>query len=265
MRGGPAYTSRYDRSRFWGPRQARGDLLLVDDRGVGPHRGGSFMDPRRGSGSSSRRCSWQLVVIVILNPFVTWIQARGVPRIARNALRIHRLPRCRCAGGPRRPPERRRAGAQDSWRRSPSCTTTPLRTPSQLLESLGFENVTVWSYDQIVDYLNDPDESRHDRLDRTRSGSDRSRPASSSSSSSSSSGPVLAFYFLIDLPNVQRPPPRRVPGTTSSRGRPRGEPAEHRPREDSSGASSSWRLIVGIMLSFGYWLDRAWSSISSSG
>jgi predicted PurR-regulated permease PerM len=120
----------------------------------------------------------------------------------------------------------------------------------ELLESLGFENVTIWNYDQIVEYLNDPD--NRDALVSI---------ALNQLGSVTAGifefvlvflvGPVLAFYFLIDLPNVQK----RLLGVFPERRR---AEAAHVGRQLNTALGGFLRgqmlvaFLVGVMLSFGY-------------
>ena len=97
-----------------------------------------------------------LVVIVILNPLVGWLQDRGVPRLlgtivgfvaffaGATLLALAIVPNVADQA----------QGLVDEF---PALYDSSAEDAQSLLESLGFDNVTVWTYDRVVDYLNDPD------------------------------------------------------------------------------------------------------------
>ncbi len=190
-----------------------------------------------------------LVVIVILNPMVSWLQARGVPRLAGTAIGFLAF----------------FAGAallallilpgvgeqtQGFVEEFPALYDSSADDLESLLDSLGFENVTIWTYDQIVDYLNDPDNRDAivgvvlDRLGSVTAGIFEFILVFLI-------GPVLAFYFLIDLENVQQ----RLLGVFPERRR---AEAAHVGRQLNTALGGFLRgqllvaLIVGILLSVGY-------------
>ncbi len=192
-----------------------------------------------------------LVVIVILNPLVTWMQDRGIPRIIGTLLAfivfIAAVVLVAVAVLPSVVEQ-----AQGLVETFPELYDDMTQDAVDVLNSLGFENVTIWNYDQIVDYLNDP-ENRDtivtialDRLGSVTAGIFEFILVFLV-------GPVLAFYFLIDLPNVQK----RLLGTF---------PEEKRAEAAHVGGQLNTALggflrgqllvavIVGVMLSFGYWL-----------
>ena len=190
-----------------------------------------------------------VVVIVILNPLVTWLQQRGVPRIAGagigflaffaglTLLLLLILPGIADQ-------------AQGFVEEFPALYDNSAEDLESVFESLGFENVTVWSYDQIVDYLNDPGNRDAifsvvlDRLGSVTAGIFEFILVFLI-------GPVLAFYFLIDLENVQQ----RLVGVFPERRR---AEAAHVGRQLNTALGGFLRgqllvaLIVGILLSLGY-------------
>jgi predicted PurR-regulated permease PerM len=128
-------------------------------------------------------------------------------------------------------------------------TGEQLRT---LLASLGFGDVTVWTYDQLLNYLNDP--ANRDTLTSLL----LSRIGTVTAGIFEFIlvfliGPVLAFYFLVDLPNTQV----RLVDVFPER---RQAEASHVGRQLNTALGGFLRgqlvvaLIVGVMLSFGYWL-----------
>lgn len=192
-----------------------------------------------------------IVVIVILNPFVTWLQGRGVPRLlgtmtgfivffaAATLLALAIVPNVADQ-------------AQVLIETFPELYDDTSQDVVRLLESLGFENVTIWSYDQIVDYLNDPD-NRDTIVSVVLNQLGGVTAGIFEFILVFLVGPVLAFYFLIDLQSVQS----RLLGVFPERRR---DEAAHVGRQLNTALGGFLRgqllvaLIVGVMLSFGYWL-----------
>ena len=192
-----------------------------------------------------------VVVIVILNPFVSWLQRKGLPRLvgtlfafvvflaAVALLAVALLPSVVDQ-------------AQGLVEEFPQLYDDTAVDAVNALESLGFEDVTVWNYDQIVDYLNDPDNRDAlvtlalDRLGSVTSGIFEFILVFLV-------GPVLAFYFLIDLPNVQN----RLLGVVPESRRPEVAHVGNQLNVALGGFLRGQMLvafIVGVMLSVGYWL-----------
>jgi predicted PurR-regulated permease PerM len=192
-----------------------------------------------------------IVVVYMLNPFVTWLNNRGTPRVvgailgflvffsAVSLLAIVLLPDIV-------------KQAQGFIETFPGLYDNSVKQVADIADSLGFDNVSIWNYDQLVGYLNDP-ENRTTVLS-----------ASLDVLGSVSAGifefvlvfligPVLAFYFLIDLPSVQN---RLVEIFPEDR---RAE-ASYVGRQVNTALGGFLRgqlvvaLIVGVMLSFGYWI-----------
>ncbi|MCL1593122.1 MAG: AI-2E family transporter [Actinomycetia bacterium] len=190
-----------------------------------------------------------VVIIFILNPFVSWLHRRGVPRLlgailgflvffsAVALLAVVLLPDIV-------------KQAQSFVETFPALYDNSTMQAKDLLATAGFENVTVWNYDQLVEYLNDP-ENRNtlislalDQLGSVTAGIFEFILVFLI-------GPVLAFYFLIDLPSVQQ----RMVDVFPDR---RKAEAAHVGRQLNTALGGFLRgqlvvaLIVGVMLSLGY-------------
>lgn len=119
-----------------------------------------------------------------------------------------------------------------------------------LASSLGFDNVTIWTYDQLVDYVSDPDNQDLiidvvvNRLRGVTAGIFEFILVFLL-------GPVLAFYLLIDLPQVKDRITRMFPPNTR-------DEALHVGRQVNTAVGGFLRgqllvaLIVGVLLSVGY-------------
>lgn len=192
-----------------------------------------------------------VMIVFILNPLVEWMARRGIPRVVgalvgflvfASAIAILLI---LLAPGLVEQGE----SLVDRFPQIFDDTGSQLK---DLLESLGFENVTVWTYDDLVDYLNDP--ANRDTL------SDLlfSRLGTVTAGIFEFIlvfliGPVLAFYFLVDLPNTQE----RLTGVFPVDRR---AEAQHVGRQLNTALGGFLRgqlvvaMIVGVMLSVGYWL-----------
>ena len=192
-----------------------------------------------------------VVIVYILNPLVAWLHRHGIPRVlgaligfvaffSGLALLVILLA-----------PDiaTQTEGFIDRFPQLFDDTGEQLRN---VLASFGFESVNVWSYDQLVDYLNDP--ANRDTLTSIF----LSRLGTVTAGIFEFVlvfliGPVLAFYFLVDLPHTQT---RLVDIFPEHR---RSE-ASHVGRQLNTALGGFLRgqlvvaLIVGVMLSFGYWL-----------
>lgn len=190
-----------------------------------------------------------VLIIFILNPFVSWLHLKGVPRFlgvilgflvffsSIALLAIALVPDIA-------------AQAQSFVDTFPALYDDSVSQVKTLLASAGFETTGVWNYDQLVAYLNDPANRDTlislalDRLGSVTAGIFEFILVFLI-------GPVLAFYFLIDLPNVQR----RLVEVFPERRR---AEAAHVGRQLNTALGGFLRgqlvvaLIVGIMLSFGY-------------
>jgi predicted PurR-regulated permease PerM len=121
-----------------------------------------------------------------------------------------------------------------------------------LLASAGFENVAIIDYSELLDYINDPENRStlmsilFDQLGTVTSGIFEFILIFLV-------GPVLAFYFLIDLPTVQRRLVEVFPKDRQTE-------ASFVGRQLNVAIGGFLRgqllvaVIVGVMLSFGYWV-----------
>ena len=190
-----------------------------------------------------------VVTIVVLNPLVSWLQQHGIPRLLGTLigfivffagvalLAIAVLPSVIDQ-------------AQNLVETFPQLYNDSVSDLRNILEDFGFENVAIWDYDRIVEYLNDPDNRNTivsivvDQLGSVTAGIFEFILVFLV-------GPVLAFYFLIDLPNVQG----RLLGVFPERRR---AEAAHVGNQLNVALGGFLRgqlvvaLIVGVMLSFGY-------------
>jgi len=189
------------------------------------------------------------VVVVILNPTVSWFERRGIPRLlgtlagfvvfvaAVALLAIVTLPSILDQ-------------AESLVDQFPDLYNNGASDIRSLLDSVGLDNVVVWNYDQIVDYLNDPGNRDaifgivFDRLGWVTAGIFEVILVFLV-------GPVVAFYFLIDLPNVKN----RILGMVPERRR---AEVAYLGRQLNAALGGFLRgqmlvaLIVGVMLSLGY-------------
>ena len=190
-----------------------------------------------------------VVIVYILNPFVTWLNKRGTPRVvgalfgflvffsAVALLAILLLPDII-------------SQAQAFVETFPGLYDNSVQQLDDLADSLGFSGVTIWNYDQIVDYLNDP-QNRSTLLDVSLGFLGSVTAGIFEFILVFLVGPVLAFYFLIDLPSVQQrlveifPKDRRTEAAFVG-------------RQVNTALGGFLRgqlvvaLIVGVMLSLGY-------------
>jgi predicted PurR-regulated permease PerM len=190
-----------------------------------------------------------VLIVYILNPLVSWLNRRGMPRVigallgflvffsAIALLAIVLLPDVI-------------AQAQGFVETFPALYDNSVNQVYDLADSLGFNNVTIWSYDQLVNYLNDP-QNRSTLLDVSLNLLGTVTAGIFEFILVFLVGPVLAFYFLIDLPSVQQ---RLVEVFPVDR---RAE-ASYVGRQVNTALGGFLRgqlvvaLIVGIMLSVGY-------------
>jgi predicted PurR-regulated permease PerM len=190
-----------------------------------------------------------LVVIVILNPFVSWLQGRGVPRLAGTLLAFivffAAVTLLALAIVPNIVQQ-----AQSFVETFPNLYDNSAEDIRRVLESFGFDNVAVWSYDDLLGYLNDPANRDAivsvvlDRLGGVTAGIFEFVLVFLV-------GPVLAFYFLIDLPSVQQ----RLLGIFPERRRAEAAFVGGQLNAALGGFLRGQllvALIVGVMLSVGY-------------
>jgi len=190
-----------------------------------------------------------VVVVYILNPFVTWLHKRGLPRVvgallgflvffsAITLLAILLLPDIV-------------AQAQAFVETFPALYDNSVQQVYDLTESLGFSSVSIWNYDQIVDYLNDP-QNRSTLVDVSLGFLGSVTAGIFEFILVFLVGPVLAFYFLIDLPSVQQRLVEIFPEDRRTE-------AAYVGRQVNTALGGFLRgqlvvaFIVGIMLSVGY-------------
>ncbi len=191
-----------------------------------------------------------VVIIYILNPLVSWLSQRGVPRVfgamlgfliffsGLTLLAVLIFPDIR----------EQSQGFIDTF---PSLYDQTAADLESLLASAGFESISIIDYSELLDYINDP-ENRNTLMSIL---FDRLGTVTSSIFEFILIflvGPVLAFYFLIDLPHVQR---RLVDVFPVGRR----QEAAHVGRQLNTAIGGFLRgqlvvaVIVGVMLSFGYW------------
>jgi predicted PurR-regulated permease PerM len=191
-----------------------------------------------------------LIVVIVLNPFVSALQHRGVHRLIGAAIAFLGLLAAFVAMGLVVIPS-----VADQARGF--ATEFPLLYDRLIEQVASFGDrfgldPSLWSYDQILNYLNDPENQDtilsivFDRLGTLTTGIFEFILVFLL-------GPVIAFYVLIDLPNVQQRLLDMVPE------RNRAEVA-YVGRRLNSAVGGFLRgqlvvaIIVGVMLSVGYWL-----------
>ena len=190
-----------------------------------------------------------VVVVYLLNPFVSWLNNRGTPRVvgaflgflvffsAVSLLAILLLPDII-------------AQAQAFVETFPALYDNSVRQVYDLADSFGLSNVTIWNYDQLLDYLNDP-QNRSTVLDISLNFLGSVTAGIFEFILVFLLGPVLAFYFLIDLPSVQQRLVELFPDDRRTE-------ASFVGRQVNTALGGFLRgqlvvaFIVGIMLSVGY-------------
>ncbi len=190
-----------------------------------------------------------VVIVYMLNPFVSWLDGRGTPRVvgaflgflvffaAVALLALVLLPDV----------VDQARGFIDQF---PSLYDNSIQQMRDLAESLGFGNVSLWNYDQLVTYLNDP-ENQSALLNVSLNFLGSVTAGIVEFALVFLIGPVLAFYFLIDLPSVQQRLVEVFPEDRRSE-------AAFIGRQVNTALGGFLRgqlvvaLIVGILLSIGY-------------
>ena len=191
-----------------------------------------------------------VVIVFVLNPLVTWFAKRGVPRLVGAMVgflaSLSGLALIVLLVAPDIVEQ-----AQSLVDRFPEIFDDTTRQLSDVLNDVGFESVVIWNYQDMIDYLNDP-ENRDTILDLLSSNIGSLTAGLLEFVLVILIGPVLAFYFLVDLPATGK----RVLGIF-----PPGKQAEAAHVGDQLNAALGGFLrgqlvvavIVGSMLSFGYW------------
>lgn len=192
-----------------------------------------------------------VVIVFVLNPLVIWFHNRGIPRLVGALVGFltffAALALILVVVAPDMVDQ-----AQSLVDRFPDIFDTSAQQLKDLLADLGFENVAVWNYQDLVDYLNDPG-NRDNLFDLFASNFGTVASGIFEFILVFLIGPVLAFYFLVDLPSTGKrmlgvfPPARQAE-------------AVHVGKQLNAALGGFLRgqlvvaLIVGTMLSFGYWL-----------
>jgi len=192
-----------------------------------------------------------VVIVFVLNPMVTFFHDRGVPRIVGAMLGFLTffagLALILVLVAPDMVDQ-----AQSLVERFPDIFDDTASQIRGVLADLGFENVAVWNYQDLLDYLNDPD--NRDTLIHLLTANVGSITAGIFEFILVFLiGPVLAFYFLVDLPSTGR----RIAGIFPPE---RQSEAIHLGNQLNAALGGFLRgqlvvaLIVGSLLSLGYWL-----------
>jgi predicted PurR-regulated permease PerM len=192
-----------------------------------------------------------IVIVYILNPLVSWLHTHGVPRVLGALLGFVAFFSALALLAILLAPDivTQTEGFIDRFPQLFDDTGEQIKS---LLAAFGADSVNVWTYDQLVDYLNDP--ANRDTLTSLF----LSRLGTVTAGIFEFIlvfliGPVLAFYFLVDLPNTQIRLVDIFPGRRQAE-------AAHVGRQLNTALGGFLRgqlvvaLIVGVMLSFGYWL-----------
>jgi predicted PurR-regulated permease PerM len=192
-----------------------------------------------------------VVFIFLLNPIVSYLKRRGVPRVVGTGIGFLILLGVLILLGALVIPSV--VDQATSFTETfPEIFDNTQGQLTDLITYFGFEPVELWTYDQLVDYLNDP--SNQETITSFLFGWLRGVTAGVFEFILVFLlGPVLAFYLLVDLPNVQQRVLELVPK------RNRAETA-YVGRSVNAAVGGFLRgqlivaLIVGVLLSFGYWL-----------
>ncbi len=191
-----------------------------------------------------------LVVVIVLNPFVTTLQKHGIHRLIGTTIAFLGLLAALVVVGIIVIPSIANQ-AREFVTEFPSIYDRLTEQVVTFGERFGFDP-SLWTYDQILDYLNDPDNQdtilslAFEWLGTLTTGIFEFILVFLL-------GPVVAFYVLIDLPNVQQRLLEMIPQSN------RAETA-YVGRRLNSAVGGFLRgqlvvaIIVGVMLSFGYWL-----------
>ncbi|MEN8041739.1 MAG: AI-2E family transporter [Actinomycetota bacterium] len=192
-----------------------------------------------------------IVIIYILNPMVSWLAGRGVPRVigailgflvffsALSLLAVVIFPDIR-------------SQTESFIETFPTLYDQTAQDLARILESAGFESVAFLGYEELLEYLNDPNNRNtimsifFDQLGTVTSGIFEFILVFLV-------GPVVAFYFLIDLPHVQQRLVDVFPVGHRTE-------AAHVGRQLNTAIGGFLRgqlvvaVIVGVMMAFGYWI-----------
>ena len=191
-----------------------------------------------------------LIVVFVLNPFVTVLQRRGVHRLIGAAIAFLAFLAVVVAVGLIVIPSI--ADQASSFASEfPEIYDDLAEQVVNTGERFGLD-ASIWTYDEILDYLNDPDNQDtilsviFGRIGTLTSGVFEFILVFLL-------GPVIAFYLLVDLPNVQQ----RMLDLVPEKGRAEFAYVGRRLNTAVGGFMRGQLLvaiIVGVMLSFGYWI-----------
>ncbi|MEZ5176348.1 MAG: AI-2E family transporter [Acidimicrobiia bacterium] len=192
-----------------------------------------------------------VVIVFVLNPMVSWLHRRGVPRILGALLGFLAFFAGLALVAVVVTPDIIDQ-TQSLVDRFPTIFDDTAQQLRDLLDDLGFGSIAVWSYQDLVDYLNDPG-NRDTLIDLLTANIGSVTAGVFEFILVFLIGPVLAFYFLVDLPSTGE----RMVGLIPPKKR--GE-MMHLGRQLNVALGGFLRgqlvvaLIVGSLLSFGYWL-----------
>jgi len=192
-----------------------------------------------------------VVIVFVLNPLVTWFHKRGIPRVVGALIGFltffAALALIVIVVAPDMVGQ-----AQSLVERFPDIFDDTTSQLKDVMADLGFENVAVWNYQDLLDYLNDP-ANRDTLFDLFTANFGGVAAGVFEFILVFLIGPVLAFYFLVDLPATGKraigvfPPSRQAE-------------AIHVGKQLNAALGGFLRgqlvvaFIVGSMLSLGYWL-----------
>ena len=192
-----------------------------------------------------------VVVIFVLNPLVGLLNRRGIPRVFGTAIGFLLIAAGFALLGVLVIPSIIDQATSFS-ETFPEIFDNTGDQVSDLVVYLGFDQVEFWTYDDLVAYLNDP--SNQETITGFLFGWLRGVTAGVFEFILIVLlGPVLAFYLLIDLPNVQQRMLALVPERNRAE-------TSHVGRDVNAAVGGFLRgqlfvaIIVGVLLSFGYWL-----------
>ncbi len=190
-----------------------------------------------------------IVIVYMLNPFVSWLNRRGVPRVIGSVLGFFVFFSALALLVILLIPDIV-AQAQGFVETFPTLYDSSVRQAYDVADSLGFDGIVLWNYDQLVAYLNDP-QNRSTLLNVSLDLLGSVTAGIFEFILVFLLGPVLAFYFLIDLPSVQRRLVDIFPSESRSE-------AAFVGRQVNTALGGFLRgqlvvaLIVGVLLSLGY-------------
>lgn len=192
-----------------------------------------------------------VVIVFVLNPLVTWFHNHGVPRIVGALIGFltffSGVALLIIVVAPDMVDQ-----AQSLVQRFPDIFDDTALQLHNLLADIGFDNMPVWTYDGLVKYLNDPG-NRDTLIDLITANIGGITSGILEFVLVFLIGPVLAFYFLVDLPSTGR----RIMGVFPPQ---RQAEVIHLGNQLNAALGGFLRgqlvvaFIVGSLLSLGYWM-----------